>query len=197
MLMPTNITVLKTNPLVMTFDSGVDHATVQAMAAHDRFQKSLGYDFNTKGSSETDWRRSSTWYDTLQEFRDLHTQLINTASQTSGIDFSPSQGEPMQLTRYQVGEYYRPHWDHFNFPNLPQIDNDRIATLIWYLNDGFEGGATHFTQLNITVTPKQGRCLLFYYPDESSKTVLMHEGCPVAAGEKTIATIWIRARAWT
>lgn len=189
-------TILSTKPLVMTFDSGVDDATVKTMAAHDRFQKSMGYDFATKGSSETDWRRSSTWYDTMQEYRDLHGELIRAASVASGIEFSTAQGEPMQLTRYQVGEFYKQHWDHFNFPNLPQIDNDRVATLIWYLNDGFEGGATHFNHLNITVTPQRGRCLLFYYPDEFSKNMLMHEGCPVTAGEKTIATIWIRGSAW-
>ena len=191
-----NVTKLSTSPLVMTFDSGIDDAIVDTLATHDGFQKSMGYDFGTKGSSETDWRRSSTWFDTMQQFRSVHTRLIHIASEASGVEFSPEQGEPMQLTRYQVGEYYKHHWDHFNFPNLPQVDNDRVATLIWYLNDGFEGGTTYFNHLGITVTPRRGRCLLFYYPDDVSKNLMLHEGCPVTAGEKTIATIWIRGSAW-
>ena len=72
---------------------------------------------------------------------------------------------------------------------------DRCATALLYLNDGFEGGATSFPKLGITVWPRQGDILYFEY-DEETYELAMHAGEPVIKGEKRIASLWIRTDVW-
>jgi len=42
----------------------------------------------------------------------------------------------------------------------------RFLAIIFYLNDGFEGGETTFIKHRKTITPKQGKCVIFppYWP---------------------------------
>ena len=103
----------------------------------------------------------------------------------------PEQGEPLSVLRYTPGQQYRPHLDA-----LPATDNQRIATAIAYLNDGYAGGETRFTANGLTITGKAGDLLLFSNvqfdgrPDPRTQ----HAGLPVRSGTKWIATRWLRER---
>ena len=106
-------------------------------------------------------------------------------------DTDPIQGEPLQILRYQPGQEYKPHEDA-----IPGLDNQRIMTMLVYLNDDFEGGETEFPKLGVTIRPKRGEGLLFHNvgasgePDHS----VLHAGLPVTSGVKLLASRWIRAR---
>ena len=108
----------------------------------------------------------------------------------SGTDVG--QGEPLQVLRYAPGQEYRPHFDA-----IDRADNQRILTFLVYLNDGYEGGETRFLHSGLAVKGKKGDGLLFRNagddgrPDPNSQ----HAGLPVTAGEKFIASRWIRQRA--
>src|SRR6185503_19066481 len=52
---------------------------------------------------------------------------------------APEQGEPLQVLRYRPGGEYRPHFDA-----IPGFANQRVATLIVWLNEDYEGGETDF-----------------------------------------------------
>jgi prolyl 4-hydroxylase len=99
------------------------------------------------------------------------------------------QGEPLSVLRYGPGQEYRAHVD-----TLPGAINQRIATAIAYLNDGFDGGETFFFANRISVTPKAGDVLVFRNllangtPDGSTR----HAGLAVRRGTKWIATRWVR-----
>ena len=71
----------------------------------------------------------------------------------------------------------------------------RLLTMFLYLSDVEGGGETTFNQLNITVTPKRGRALLWpSVKDESLTTAdhrTMHEARPVTAGLKYAANAWL------
>lgn len=101
------------------------------------------------------------------------------------------QGEPLTILRYAPGQQYRPHHDC-----LPGESNQRIATAICYLNEGYAGGSTEFPASNIDFRGEVGDMIAFRNtlpngrPDESSR----HAGLPVTEGEKWIATRWIRTR---
>lgn len=101
------------------------------------------------------------------------------------------QGEPLTILRYSPGQQYRPHHDC-----LPGEANQRIATAICYLNEGYAGGSTEFPAASIDFRGEIGDMILFRNtlpngrPDENSR----HAGLPVTGGEKWIATRWIRAR---
>lgn len=105
---------------------------------------------------------------------------------------SVKQGEPLQVLRYLPGQEYRPHFDA-----LPQGDNQRVLTALVYLNDGYEGGATHFIKSGLTFKGGKGDALLFRNADGSGRPDpnSQHAGEPVTKGEKFIASRWIRQRA--
>ena len=72
--------------------------------------------------------------------------------------------EYMQILQYEAGQYYNRHHDQ----NSPRTSawGPRLYTFFIYLNseggaEGLKGGATHFPVLNLTVTPKTGRALLW------------------------------------
>lgn len=100
-------------------------------------------------------------------------------------------GEPLHILRYAPGEEYRPHLDA-----LTGAANQRRWTVLVYLNDGFDGGETAFSELGIVVKGAAGDALLFDNTDTQGhpdpRTV--HAGRPVTSGVKWLATRWIRER---
>lgn len=101
-----------------------------------------------------------------------------------------AQGEPLTVLRYRPGQQYRPHLD-----TIQGASNQRIRTVLLYLNQGFGGGETSFPLLPLTVRPRGGDAIMFdtVLPDGSPDPRARHAGEPVTAGAKWIATRWIRA----
>ena len=108
-------------------------------------------------------------------------------------------GEGLQILHYHTGGEYTPHFDYFP-PDDPgsrvHLANggQRVATLIIYLNDVEDGGATVFPELKLTVGPKKGAALYFEYGNSRGQVdpLTLHGGLPVLRGEKWIATKWMR-----
>ena len=103
----------------------------------------------------------------------------------------PEQGEPLQVLRYRDGQEYRPHIDA-----IPGLANQRVLTMLVYLNDDYEGGETRFLEAGVTVRGKQGDALLFANTDGEGRPnqQAMHAGLPVTKGVKLLASRWIRER---
>ena len=84
--------------------------------------------------------------------------------------------------------------------NLSGRAGGRIATLILYLDEDFEGGATTFPQLDLAIAPKRGTALFFQnvqVPLLSREARAMksdaratHAGEPVLSGTKHVMTKW-------
>jgi len=119
------------------------------------------------------------------------------------IDHPVENGEPIQILHYTVGAEYKPHYDYFD-PTQPGNDKvlamggQRIATLVMYLNDVEAGGSTVFPAIGLDVWPRKGSAVYFAYTTEAGETDArtLHGGSPVVAGEKWIATKWLRQRAY-
>jgi len=158
----------------------------------DKFQKSLGFDFASKQPKPTEWRTSSNYFDYNGKFKYI-TEKAAEISNHPLVNI-----EPPQILKYEIEEFYKPHYDFFNFPpDIICTDNDRVGTVIFYLSDQFTGGATRFPRLNITVRPHRGSALFFEYnysKDVNHQT--LHGGMPVIKGTKYIATSWIRSTAF-
>jgi prolyl 4-hydroxylase len=101
------------------------------------------------------------------------------------------QGEPLQVLRYAPDERYAPHLDA-----VPGLENQRVTTLLIWLNDGFAGGDTAFDRLGLSFRGGIGDALEFGNVDEGGcpDPIMRHEGRPVTSGEKFLASRWIRAR---
>jgi prolyl 4-hydroxylase len=110
-------------------------------------------------------------------------------------------GEGFQVLHYPTGAQNAPHFDFLlpsNEANRASIarSGQRVSTLLIYLNDVEAGGETIFPKLGWSIVPKLGHGTYFEYLnargeiDDSS----LHGGSAVLAGEKWVATKWMRER---
>jgi prolyl 4-hydroxylase len=115
------------------------------------------------------------------------------------VGWPVSHGEGLQVLRYQPGAQYLPHHDYFD-PAQPGATSilarggQRLATLVMYLNTPEAGGATTFPDVGLEVAPIKGNAVFFSYPRPDAATRTLHGGAPVQAGEKWVATKWLRQR---
>ncbi|WP_439096760.1 2OG-Fe(II) oxygenase [Bacillus massiliigorillae] len=102
-------------------------------------------------------------------------------------------GEGLHILRYTPSQEYKAHFDYFS-PTSKAANNNRISTLVIYLNDVEEGGETYFPKLNLSISPTKGMAVYFeyFYQDSELNESTLHAGLPVIKGEKWIATQWMR-----
>ncbi len=106
-------------------------------------------------------------------------------------------GEGLQVLRYRPGAEYRPHHDYFDpahagTPRILQRGGQRVGTLVMYLNTPAGGGTTTFPDVGLEVAPVRGNAVFFSYERADASTKTLHGGAPVTAGEKWVATKWLR-----
>ena len=115
------------------------------------------------------------------------------------FDWPLENGEGLQVLHYRPGAEYKPHYDYFD-PKEPgtrsilQRGGQRVATVLVYLSEPEKGGGTTFPDVNLEVAPKRGNAVFFSYDKAHPSTKSLHGGAPVIAGEKWIATKWLRER---
>ena len=106
-------------------------------------------------------------------------------------------GEGLQVLHYRPGAEYKPHHDYFD-PAQPgmaavlQRGGQRVATLVMYLNTPQQGGGTTFPDVPLEVAPIKGNAVFFSYDRPHALTRTLHGGAPVIAGDKWVATKWLR-----
>jgi prolyl 4-hydroxylase len=120
---------------------------------------------------------------------------------TQATHWPLAHGEPLQILHYGVGAEYQPHYDYFSpedagTPALLKHGGQRVATLITYLNTPDAGGATVFPDIGLEVAAIQGNAVFFAYDRPTAVSRTLHGGTPVVAGEKWIATRWMRENAY-
>lgn len=168
-------------------------------AARPRMQRSM----------TADPRTGETMVDTVRTSRGMffhrdETPLVRTieARIAKLLQWPVSHGEHLQVLHYRPGDRYEPHYDYFD-PTQPGAlpllarGGQRVATFLMYLREPERGGDTTFPDLGLSFAPKRGSALFFSYPvpDPSSKS--LHGGAPVQAGEKWVATKWLRQGVFT
>ncbi|WP_340371584.1 2OG-Fe(II) oxygenase [Peribacillus sp. FSL E2-0218] len=100
-------------------------------------------------------------------------------------------GDGIQILKYTPGQEYKAHFDFFT---SKETKNNRISTLVMYLNDVEHGGETFFPKLNLSISPHKGMAVYFeyFYNDHELNERTLHGGAPVIADEKWVATQWMR-----
>lgn len=115
------------------------------------------------------------------------------------LHWPEENGEGLQILNYRVGAEYKPHHDYFD-PGMPGASTllsrggQRIATLLMYLNNPPNGGGTTFPDVGIEIAPQKGFAVFFSYAQATPQSLSLHGGAPVIAGEKWVATKWLRER---
>jgi prolyl 4-hydroxylase len=107
--------------------------------------------------------------------------------------------EFFQILRYEEGGLYKAHSDYIP-TDQGRNQGVRVLTFFIYLNDGDpeSGGETYFRHMDLTITPKKGKAILFpnvlnHDPDmQDSRTI--HAALEVKSGVKHAANVWIHQR---
>ena len=93
------------------------------------------------------------------------------------------------MLRYRPGQEYKPHFDH-----IPGFANQRVMTMLVWLNEDYDGGETLFMMTGRKLRGRIGDALLFRNSkaDGRRDDSAAHAGLAVTSGEKLIASRWIR-----
>lgn len=182
------------HPAIEVYDNFLSEAECKILIAlaSPKLSRSTVVDDSDGGSVVNDHRTSHGMSFSVGE-NAIIQRIESKISELTG--YPVHNGEGMQVLRYEVGQEYRPHHDYFspNYTSLKnETDNNRICTVLLYLNTPLVGGATTFPNAGIEVAAKQGTALVFSYPTASPETKTLHAGTPVILGEKWVATKWIR-----
>jgi prolyl 4-hydroxylase len=113
------------------------------------------------------------------------------------VNWPLENGEGLQILHYQPGAEYKPHHDYFDpvhsgTPTILKRGGQRVGTLVMYLNTPAKGGGTTFPDVHLEVGPIKGNGVFFSYDRAHPVTRTLHGGAPVVAGEKWVATKWLR-----
>lgn len=132
---------------------------------------------------------------------DLVVQLANLRI-AGAIRISGANQEPTNFLHYARGQEYRPHFDFLTpqeehaFASELKTMGQRIATVLVYLNEDYEGGETEFPRLNFRFKGKVGDALIFWNLSETGQREpnALHAGLPVTKGEKWLLSKWVREK---
>lgn len=198
-LTPPTWTVVSERPHVLSLPAFVaPEIGAHIMArARPRLARAQVYDPAT-GLGRVERHRSNSAFAFNLETTDLVLVLLRERiARTAGL---PVTGlEPSQVLRYDVGETFDWHVDWLD-PAIPGQASDlaargqRIATLLLYLNDDFEGGETAFEAGNLRHRARRGDALMWAntLPQGGVDRSTRHAGLPPSRGEKWVLSQWMR-----
>jgi prolyl 4-hydroxylase len=103
-----------------------------------------------------------------------------------------------KLLHYKPGETFTRHSD-FLQPGLHEeieARGQRVATLLTYLSDDYDGGETEFTEVGFKFKARKGDALMFLNVDANGAPdpMSMHAGLPTTHGEKWVLSLWLRGK---
>jgi len=186
------------NPRVVVFGGLLSDGECEALVelAKPRLARSLTVATKTGGEEVNADRTSNGMF-----FQRGENELVSRIEARIArlLNWPEENGEGLQVLHYRPGTEYKPHYDYFdpNEPGTPTIlkrGGQRVGTLIMYLAEPEKGGATSFPDVHLDVWPKRGNAVFFSYERAHPSTKSLHGGAPVIAGEKWIATKWLRER---
>ena len=155
--------------------------------------------------NEEIWKRAETFAGLRLDVRDVHTieisndDVINDSLVRARIDkelfgyfqagirsylqifpyFEVNADEGYKLLRYEVGQFYKTHYDQSNTRN-------RHVSCIFALNDEYEGGEIEFVDIGHKKRIKKGSILFF-----PSNFMYRHQILPVTKGTRYSIVTWL------
>ena len=186
------------DPRVVVFGGLLSDAECDALIelAKPRLARSLTVAAKTGGEEINADRTSNGMF-----FQRGENDLVRTIEARIArlLRWPEENGEGLQVLHYLPGTEYKPHYDYFdpNEPGTPTIlrrGGQRVGTVVMYLGEPEKGGGTTFPDVHLEVAPKRGNAVFFSYERPHPSTKTLHGGAPVLAGEKWIATKWLRER---
>lgn len=148
------------------------------------------------GGKHKDIRNSQQYW--IPKTHPLIKPLFEQLSSTFNIPYD--HAEDLQVVRYRPGQYYNEHHDSCCDNNdkcyeFVKRGGQRMLTVLIYLNNDFEEGATYFPNLQLQLKASPGSAIVFHplaINSNKCHPLALHAGLPVKSGEKWVANIWFR-----
>jgi hypothetical protein len=102
--------------------------------------------------------------------------------------------EPPQIFHYALGQEIKNHYDHVSSEG--GYPAERIATLLLYLNDDYDGGELDFPKVGFRRKGCKGDAIYFANVDAAGvpDKLSLHAALPVTRGEKWMLSQWVQDR---
>jgi prolyl 4-hydroxylase len=193
---PVDVVMTLKHPRVVVFGNLLSAAECDELMAlaRPRLERSETVDTST-GGSEVNAARTS---DGMFFERGEHPVITRLERRIAMLlNWPVEHGEGLQILRYRPGARYEPHYDYFDpeksgTPRILERGGQRVGTLVMYLNTPERGGSTTVPDAGLEVAPVRGSAVFFSYDRPHPSTRTLHGGAPVLAGEKWVATKWLR-----
>jgi prolyl 4-hydroxylase len=184
------------HPRVVLFQNFLSNAECDELIrlSRDRMQASHVIDMDS-GSTRADSGRTSSGTAFIRGESPFIERIERRIEAL--LQWPYERGEALQILRYKVGQEYKPHYDYVD-PTQPGAapflarGGQRVASLVMYLNTPQDGGGTNFPDAGFEIAAHKGCALYFSYDRPHPMTRSRHGGMPVRAGEKWVATKWLR-----
>jgi hypothetical protein len=167
-----------TQPLVWTVDDALDAATCEHYASKIDRHAEVAPVITARGVEvDVDVRNNTrVMWDAPDEAARLLARVASTVPRVLSGKQVAGANPRLRVYRYGAGERHGAHWD-----TVVELGAgvQSLLTLVFYLNDGFDGGATECPELRKRIEPRRGRALLFQHR-------VLHEATTVTRGEKLV-----------
>ncbi|CAH0406899.1 unnamed protein product [Chilo suppressalis] len=161
-------------------------------AAKPRFKRAVVHDARTGKLVPAPYRISkSAW------LKDDEADVIERVSQRVAhmTGLSMYSAEELQVVNYGIGGHYEPHYDFARKAEsaFKKFHGNRIATVLFYMSDVAQGGATVFTKLGLSLFPIKGAAAFWLnlHPSGEGDLATRHAACPVLRGSKWVSNKWL------
>ncbi|XP_074029071.1 prolyl 4-hydroxylase subunit alpha-1 isoform X1 [Leptinotarsa decemlineata] len=171
-------------------------ATIKKLAT-PRFQRATVQNSKTGELEIAQYRISkSAW---LKEHEHKHiADISQRVEDMTGLTMETA--EELQVVNYGIGGHYEPHFDFARKDEKNAFKSlgtgNRIATVLFYMSDVPQGGATVFPVIGAALWPKKGAAAFWFnlHPSGDGDILTRHAACPVLAGSKWVSNKWIHER---
>ncbi|BFF93066.1 prolyl 4-hydroxylase subunit alpha-1-like [Drosophila madeirensis] len=176
------------------YDSEMD--LIKRMA-RPRFRRATVQNSVTGALETANYRISkSAWLKTDED--SVIAKVVQRTADMTGLDMESA--EELQVVNYGIGGHYAPHFDFARREEKRAFEGlnlgNRIATVLFYMSDVEQGGATVFTTLRTALWPKRGTAAFWMnlHRDGEGDKRTQHAACPVLTGTKWVSNKWIHER---
>jgi predicted 2-oxoglutarate/Fe(II)-dependent dioxygenase YbiX len=153
-------------------------------------QETSPAEVNSAGNQKITDYRSTKWIPLpIEAIKNLQQTVFNIHETEFKLIFKTEVKniEPTQFLKYDIKDKYNEHNDSEDWRDgkITRVVNRDISVL-FYLNDDYEGGELEFTKLGLTIKPKKGMMIAFPSYFEFS-----HRVHPVLSGTRYSLATWI------
>ncbi|KAL0831411.1 hypothetical protein ABMA28_002223 [Loxostege sticticalis] len=194
-LAPLKVEFKYLQPDIVIFHDVIYEAEIQFLqeAAKPRFSRAVIYDHETGEMVPSKYRISkAAWFD--DEESEIVSRITQRIADMTGL--SMETAENLQVVNYGIGGHYAQHYDFTTNDDADKDDfenGNRIATVLFYMSEVTQGGATVFPKIGLSLFPIKGAAAFWLnlHPSGEGDLATRHAACPVLRGSKWVSNKWL------